>query len=303
MFTRIPFTLLATALACSVFAAPALALRARVFVSAVGVDSGNCSFGAPCRTLTFALSAVEAGGEITMIDSAGYDPLTITKPVTITSPDGVEAGITAGPGGNAITINTTGDVFLRGLTIDGNDAAANGIFLASNANDPSTISIVHCVVRHFTTDGINLDATSNFIGLTILNTIASNNGHDGITLNGANGEIKDTVTDDNGNNGVTVSTGTVTIVNSVSNNNHNDGFNASTLFGIINLRDSAATQNLNSGVHADVGSVILAHSLVGSNTRGILLTGNPIGQAFSFGDNHIFSNTQGTASLQSLPFQ
>jgi hypothetical protein len=91
MRTHVPFSLLATALACSAFAAPALALRARVFVASYGMDSGNCSYTAPCRTLNFAFNAVVAGGEITMIDSAGYDPLTITKAITITSPPGVEA--------------------------------------------------------------------------------------------------------------------------------------------------------------------------------------------------------------------
>jgi len=36
---------------------------------------------------------MDAGGEVTAIDSAGFGPINITKAVTITSPDGVEAGV------------------------------------------------------------------------------------------------------------------------------------------------------------------------------------------------------------------
>src|ERR1700692_3336646 len=89
MRTRIPLALLSAALACSVFAAPAQALRARVFVSKAGADVGACSFSAPCQSLDYALSAVEPGGEITILDSAGYNPITITIGVTITVPPGV----------------------------------------------------------------------------------------------------------------------------------------------------------------------------------------------------------------------
>src|SRR5580700_7477321 len=65
MATRIPLALLATALACSLFAAPAHALRARVFVAKTGADVGSCSFSAPCQSLNFAYNAVLPGGEIT----------------------------------------------------------------------------------------------------------------------------------------------------------------------------------------------------------------------------------------------
>ena len=105
MLTRITFALLATALTCSVFAAPAQALRARVFVSKAGADVGACSFSAPCQSLGYALSGVEPGGEITILDSGGYNPITITQGVTITVPPGVEAGIAVPAGGTAITIN------------------------------------------------------------------------------------------------------------------------------------------------------------------------------------------------------
>src|SRR6516164_1510496 len=118
MRTQLLFALIATALVCSLATAPAHA-RARVFVASYGSDSNPCTFGSPCKTFQHAHDVVDAGGEVTAIDSAGFGPINITKSVSITSPAGVEAGIVPASGGDAITINTTGDVFLRGLTLEG----------------------------------------------------------------------------------------------------------------------------------------------------------------------------------------
>ena len=104
MRTAIPLTVLATALACSLASVPAHA-RARVFVASYGNDSNPCSFGSPCRNFQQAVNVVDAGGEVTAIDSAGFGPILITKAVSITSPNGVEAGIVPVSGGNRITIN------------------------------------------------------------------------------------------------------------------------------------------------------------------------------------------------------
>src|SRR6516162_8229175 len=139
MLTRLPLALIATTLSCGLFTMPAQAQRARVFVASYGNDSNPCTFGSPCKTFQQAVNVVAVGGEVTAIDSAGFGPINITQAVTITSPDGVEAGIVPNPGGNAITINTTGDVFLRGLTIEGNNSGVDGI----NESGGGTLGIVH----------------------------------------------------------------------------------------------------------------------------------------------------------------
>jgi hypothetical protein len=106
---------------------------------------------------------VAAGGEVTAIDSAGFGTVTINKPVSITSPAGVEAGIVTGPGGIGVTINfnsNPGDVVrLSGLTIDGGGTGVVGIQLNGN----SSLTIKNCVIRHVTNDGIDFDpnGTSN----------------------------------------------------------------------------------------------------------------------------------------------
>ena len=181
MRTHVPFALLATALACSVFAAPAHALRARVFVSKAGADVGACSFSAPCQSLGYALSGVEPNGEITILDSGGYSSITITQGITITVPPGVEAGIAAAAGGAAITINAPGaTVVLRGLTLEGAGSANWGIYSYSAA----LLEIIDCTVGNFTTQGIIVEApavTSVMISNTVVSDV-SPGGAEGIFL-------------------------------------------------------------------------------------------------------------------------
>jgi hypothetical protein len=50
------------------------AARDRVFVASYGSDTNPCTFGSPCKTFQVAVDAVEAGGEVTAIDSAGFGP-------------------------------------------------------------------------------------------------------------------------------------------------------------------------------------------------------------------------------------
>src|SRR6202167_738463 len=98
-YTSSLLALVATTPACSLFAMPAkAAARDRVFVASYGNDANPCTFGSPCKTFQNALGVVAPGGEITAIDSAGFGPVTINKAITITSPNGVEAGIAAAAG-------------------------------------------------------------------------------------------------------------------------------------------------------------------------------------------------------------
>jgi hypothetical protein len=164
------FALLAAALSCALFAAPAQAQRARVFVASYGSDSNPCTFGSPCKTFQHAHDAVAARGEITAIDSAGFGPVSITKAVTITSPDGVEAGIAAASGGNAITVNAgTGDaVVLSGLTLEGAGTAAYGIY----STQAGELEIVNCAIRNYHTGGVYILA-GNPMSVLISNSIIS----------------------------------------------------------------------------------------------------------------------------------
>jgi hypothetical protein len=136
-----PFALLAAALACSLFAEPALAQR--VFVSASGNDSNPCSFASPCRSFQHAHDVTSANGEIDVLDPAGYGPLTITKAISIQGHG--FSGISVPSGVNGITINapSTAAVHLNGLLIDGNNVGGAGILF----NTGKSLTVENCIVR------------------------------------------------------------------------------------------------------------------------------------------------------------
>jgi hypothetical protein len=173
------YVLLAVASVCTLFAASAQAQRDRVFVASYGSDSNPCTFGSPCKTFQNAVDVVAAGGEVTAIDSAGFGPVVISHAVTITSPNGVEAGIAAAATGTAVTIQAgSGDtVVLSGLTLEGAGTAAQGVAFESGAK----LEINNCIVRNFTNDGVLIDASAA-MSILISNTIISDNGNYGIGL-------------------------------------------------------------------------------------------------------------------------
>ena len=142
------FLLLATALTIS---APALAQSSpgnpRTFVSGQGLDTNPCTMTAPCRTLAVAAAATAVGGEITVLNSAGYGQLTITQALSISS-RGAEASIQV-PSGVGITINApSAAVSLRGLVIDGlGHASTTGISVVAAAS----VTVHDSVIRNLAT--------------------------------------------------------------------------------------------------------------------------------------------------------
>src|SRR6185369_8943668 len=101
-----------------VTAGPALAAGQRSFVATGGVDNPVCSLAAPCRSFGAAVTATNAGGEVIVLDSGGYGPVTITKAIALIAPPGVYAGVSVLSGdGVTVTTSAAGDrVTLDGLT-------------------------------------------------------------------------------------------------------------------------------------------------------------------------------------------
>ena len=172
MRIAIPQALLASLFSCALSAAPAHA-RDRVFVASYGNDANPCTFGSPCKTFQVAYDAVAVGGEVTAIDSAGFGPLIISKSVTITSPDGVEAGIAATAGGTAIAISagSTGVVVLHGLTLDGTNAAADGISF-----NGGSLTVEKCVIRNMMANGIDFAPIQTTASVAVSESSFINNG-------------------------------------------------------------------------------------------------------------------------------
>src|SRR5450759_891694 len=95
----------AVVLALASFSAPpAQAQNARSFVSGHGLDTNACTLAAPCRTLAGAFLATNAGGEIDVLDTAGYGALTINKAISIVN-DGAVASVLVPSGGTGLTLN------------------------------------------------------------------------------------------------------------------------------------------------------------------------------------------------------
>jgi hypothetical protein len=87
---RIAFLSIAT-LVATVASGGAHALSNRTFVSGNGSDNSPCSLTAPCRSVAGAIAQTSPGGEIAVLDTAGYGAVTITQAVSIINEEGVEA--------------------------------------------------------------------------------------------------------------------------------------------------------------------------------------------------------------------
>lgn len=152
--------LLAAALAASTEVA---ALAQRTFVASDGLDTNACSVTAPCRTFATAISNTVLSGEVIVLDSAGYGPVTITQSVSITAPPGVYAGIFVPAGIKGVTINGGGIIVaLRGLTINGQGTGGGGI----DFKQGSRLTVENCLINAINSSGILLEAPNSRVFIT-----------------------------------------------------------------------------------------------------------------------------------------
>ncbi len=194
-----PLVIAAVALA----SAPAFAAAQRTFVSGQGVDVGTCSIAAPCRSFTAAIVQTIAGGEVIVLDSAGYGPVTITQSVTITAPPGVYAGISVPSSpGVGVSVNVpSGKVVLRGLTIN-----STGGTVGISFGQGDGLTVERCRISGFGIAGI---VQASVGALTVRDTVISDS-HFGIYLGAGNATL-DGVSIERTVVGVNVPSGKVTI--------------------------------------------------------------------------------------------
>lgn len=122
----------------------------RTFVASSGLDTNDGRLATPCRSIGAALALTDPGGEIIVLDSAGYGAVTINKAVSVIAPPGIYAGITVTAG---IGIDVAaGAVALRGLTICGLGGNA-GIHIGN-----AQVRIDRCVISGLGQYGIHADA-------------------------------------------------------------------------------------------------------------------------------------------------
>jgi hypothetical protein len=303
-------TIAGALLACSLSAAPAQAGPNRTWVSGKGTDSGPCTVTAPCRTFGFALTQTAAGGEIDVLDPAGYGTVTITKSISIIN-DGVGVAAIGAGSGNAITINAgaSDSVHLRGLTIEGLGVGLSGIRFAMG----KSLAIENCVVRNFTQAGINISPSTSSSS-SVSNTIVSNNFYGTFIAPTGAAVVKGVlgkVTANNNDNGFFVDgefmTGAslnVVIADSEASNNNSVGVLANSSSGhvgpLVILRNVVASNN-GTGLRTNEFAVLeVANSVVTGNGTGFFQNGAPM---FTYGNNIIDGNTSNTGNLTTLPMQ
>ena len=245
---------------------------------------------------------MDPGGEVTAIDSAGFGPINITKAVTITSPDGVEAGIIPTGGGDAIDINAGPNdvVVLRGLTLNGSGVGGNGIVF----NSGGSLTVTNCVVQNFENEGIQIQSgTSTTVYFAIINTLISNNRLYGIDYHAANFSkatgVIDHVAVAGGQNGIALngaslangSTTDVAVSNSVVSNNRFDGIFAGNGSVFTVSIDNATVNGNGTGIHAATPATVrLSRSVIQGNGTGTVNNTNPANTFYTYGNNLIASN-------------
>jgi len=153
--------------------ADASATVQRTFVASTGNDVNLCSLAQPCRGFARAMTQTGPSGEVIVLDSAGYGPVTITKSVSLIAPAGIYAGITVSSG-DGITVNAPGaTVVLRGLSING-----QGGFSGVNLLSAARLRIESCIISKMAVDGVMHSAPG--AELIVLDTIIRDNGGSGI---------------------------------------------------------------------------------------------------------------------------
>jgi hypothetical protein len=308
---------LALAAALSAAPAQALVLNQHSFVSSQGLDTNNCTLAAPCRHLQAALAVTIAGGEIAILDTAGYNnatTVTISHAVSIVNPGGFEAEISPPSGGYGIVISagTNDAVSLRGLSIDGAGVGAVGIRFDAGAS----LTVENCIIRHMANDGIDFYSTTAYSALTVSNSLVADNSSIGINfapIGSATAVFNRVEANNNGNDGIDVfgsnSAGTntvnATVSESVAAGNSEFGFAIGTASGhaptSVMVYHSVAANNGAGVVALGPGATVrLANSTVTGNTNGWQTLSTP-GVVDSYGDNYIDGNTFNEAAPPSIP--
>jgi hypothetical protein len=95
-------------LVATIASSGAYALANRTFVSGAGNDANPCSLAAPCRSFARALAQTSPGGEIAVLDTAGYGAVTITQAVSIANEEGSSGAPNSGTASAASRKRTQG---------------------------------------------------------------------------------------------------------------------------------------------------------------------------------------------------
>jgi hypothetical protein len=289
----------------------------RIWVSGHGTDGPGCaSPTSPCRTLQYAHDNVAAGGEIDVLDPAGYGSILITKSISIVNEGvGVAGVLQSTPGADAIGVQAQASdkISLRGLTVEGLGVAANGVNFVSGAR----LTISNCTIRNFTNAGILILPQNGLTSMKFLisDTLVTDN-NDGISVTRASGStaalrgVIDHVTASNNDGyGIKIyddfnnpSTTAYFAISNTQASNNVEGVNlrsSNTTPISATIDNTQLNNNQAYGLAATGGAVtvLLSRNVINQNdTAGIL---NNSALVYSYSDNRINQTTdfQGSGLL------
>jgi nitrous oxidase accessory protein NosD len=284
----------------ALFASASRAQVQRTFVSGLGSDSNPCNRTAPCRTFAQAILGTNPGGEVIVLDSAGYGAFTISKAVSIVAPPGVYAGISVFSG-DGIDVNAGGNdtVILRGLTVNDQGSTGSGIVFLSNG----TLHVESCVVNGFKVSNGGNGILCNGGGkLEVKDSILRGNGS-GIFITGGSDVAVDQVRlEGSSGQGLDAEDGAkVTVRNSVASDNQTGffAFSHATANVDLNIESCVISNNFFNGIRAQsnstgIATVRLSSSMVTDNATGLVNVGSPA-LLLSRGNNTVEGNTTDTS--------
>lgn len=280
LFTRQAMNMVMTIAALLFSVGVAQAQNPRAYVAVSGTDAGNCNNPAnPCRLVGYALSVVDARGEVVILESGYYRPFVVNKSVTVAAAPGVYPQIQiTEDGGTGIQVTTAASdyVVLRGLAVHspGGDAGQIGIRFTAGGS----LHVENCTINGFTLSGI----TSSGAELFVKDTTIRNSGYSVHVVSG-NGNVTRAVLEncriENGIHGIHASSNArVTAKNTTAAGNSGAGFLASLPIngGIpseMNLENCVSSNNA-IGINANINTTIrVSNSTVTGNTTGLFHNG------------------------------
>lgn len=265
----------------------------RTWVSGVGDNANACDRTAPCRTFSGALSKTAAGGEISVLDSGSFGPVTITQAVTISGTGHLTSILAPGTDGIVVNAGVNDRVILRDLSINGVETGTSGIrYLAGKS-----LLIDNLTISGFTTRGIDVSLTSNS-GVMVKDTTITGvpTGLRITTTAGIALATLDNVHLQGLGSGVEAAANSrVSITHSVISNNSSNGILTSAATSQINVENCLVAFNDLAGINASTaGSAIrISNNDIQGNTSGITIAAGAT--VISANNNRVAGNGGTTA--------
>jgi len=260
----------------------------RTWVSSGGSDANPCTRTLPCRNFAAAVAAVAAGGEVAVLDSAGYGPVTIDKSVSVVAPPAVQASIAPTTGAAVTVAAVDGTVVLRGLYLN-SQGAETGVNMVHHGN----LYLDRMVVHGFDA-GVFFDSPTGSTGvfLRVSDTVARKN-NDAFYLRGSSATgtgaaivSLDRVSAFDNFTGVETYQNVKTRISNSSFAGHSDAIYTTTMIAVENC---VVTQNLNGISVSFPGVGRVSNTTVTGNDEGVYFSNGA--SLLSFGNNRVSGNT------------